>query len=43
MLKGGGGYDNLTYGEKYCCNFIAKSRRLRLGTRGAEALRDYFI
>jgi hypothetical protein len=37
-----GGYDNLAYGEKDCRNFIAKSRRLRLGTGGAEALRGYF-
>jgi hypothetical protein len=37
-----GGYDNLAYGEKDCRNFIAKSRRLRLGTGGAEALLGYF-
>jgi hypothetical protein len=37
-----GGYENLTFGEKDCRNFIAKSRRLRLGTGGAEALCGYF-
>jgi hypothetical protein len=37
-----GGYENLTFGERDCRNFIAKARHLRLGTGGAEALRDYF-
>ncbi|XP_062152243.1 protein FAR-RED IMPAIRED RESPONSE 1-like [Alnus glutinosa] len=37
-----GGYENLTFGEKECRNYIAKSRRLSLGTGGAAALRDYF-
>ncbi|XP_062161992.1 protein FAR-RED IMPAIRED RESPONSE 1-like [Alnus glutinosa] len=37
-----GGYENLTFGEKECRNYIAKSRRLRLGTGGAAALRGYF-
>ncbi|XP_062172023.1 protein FAR-RED IMPAIRED RESPONSE 1-like [Alnus glutinosa] len=37
-----GGYENLTFGEKECRNYIAKSRRLCLGTGGAAALRDYF-
>ncbi|XP_062166115.1 protein FAR1-RELATED SEQUENCE 4-like [Alnus glutinosa] len=37
-----GGYENLTFGEKECRNYIANSRRLRLGTGGATALRDYF-
>jgi hypothetical protein len=38
-----GGYENLTFGEKECRNFIAKERYLQLGTGGAGALRDYFI
>jgi len=37
-----GGYENLTFGERECRNYIANSRRLRLGTGGAAALRDYF-
>jgi len=37
-----GGYENLTFGERECRNYIANSSRLRLGTRGAAALRDYF-
>jgi hypothetical protein len=37
-----GGYENLTFGERECRNYIASSRRLRLGTGGAVALRDYF-
>jgi hypothetical protein len=37
-----GGYENLTFGERECRNYIANSRCLRLGTRGAAALRDYF-
>ncbi|XP_062173549.1 protein FAR-RED IMPAIRED RESPONSE 1-like [Alnus glutinosa] len=37
-----GGYENLSFGEKDCSNYIAKSRRLRLGTGGATALRGYF-
>ncbi|XP_059446335.1 protein FAR-RED IMPAIRED RESPONSE 1-like [Corylus avellana] len=36
------GYENLVYGEKDCHNFIAKSRHLRLGIGGAEALHGYF-
>jgi hypothetical protein len=36
------GYENLTFGEKEYHNYIANSRRLRLGTGGAAALRDYF-
>ncbi|XP_062147823.1 protein FAR-RED IMPAIRED RESPONSE 1-like [Alnus glutinosa] len=37
-----GGYENLTFGERVCRNYIANSRRLHLGTGGAAALRDYF-
>ncbi|XP_062173728.1 protein FAR-RED IMPAIRED RESPONSE 1-like [Alnus glutinosa] len=37
-----GGYENLTFEERECRNYIANSRRLRLGTGGAAALRDYF-
>jgi hypothetical protein len=43
LLKwGGGGYENLVFGEKDCRNFIENVRNLQLGKRGAEALRDYF-
>jgi hypothetical protein len=37
-----GEYENFTFGEKDCHNYIASSRHLRLGTGGAAALRDYF-
>jgi hypothetical protein len=37
------GYDNLTFGEKDCRNYIDKLRRLRLGTGDAEAIRKYFV
>jgi hypothetical protein len=37
-----GGYENLTFGERECHNYIANSRCLRLGTGGATTLRDYF-
>jgi hypothetical protein len=37
------GYENLTFSEKDCRNFIAKERYLRLGTGGTEVLRNYFI
>lgn len=33
-----GGYDNLTFGEKDCRNYLDKARRLRLGIRDAEAI-----
>ncbi|XP_062170384.1 protein FAR-RED IMPAIRED RESPONSE 1-like [Alnus glutinosa] len=35
-----GGYENLTFGERECHNYIANSRRL--GIECAAALRDYF-
>jgi len=37
-----GGYEQLTFGEKDCRNYIEKARELRLGKGGAQALRDYF-
>ncbi|GLT69332.1 hypothetical protein SLA2020_414910 [Shorea laevis] len=37
-----GGYENLSFVEKDCRNFLNKARHLRLGQGGAEALRDYF-
>ena len=36
------GYKNLEFGEKNCRNFTVKSRHLRLGIGGVEALHDYF-
>ncbi|XP_042979976.1 protein FAR1-RELATED SEQUENCE 4-like [Carya illinoinensis] len=36
------GFENLEFQEKDCRNFIDKSRHLRLGKRGGEALRVYF-
>ncbi|KAJ0962993.1 hypothetical protein J5N97_028115 [Dioscorea zingiberensis] len=37
-----GGYENLTYTEKDCRNYIAKARQFRLGVGDAEALGNYF-
>ncbi|XP_058744403.1 protein FAR1-RELATED SEQUENCE 4-like [Vicia villosa] len=37
------GYENLTFGEKDCRNYIDKVRRLRLGTGDAEAIQKYFV
>ncbi|KAL6566440.1 hypothetical protein OROGR_002055 [Orobanche gracilis] len=37
------GYENLTFGEKDCRNYIDKVRRLRLGTGDAEAIQNYFV
>ncbi|XP_039146804.1 protein FAR1-RELATED SEQUENCE 8-like [Dioscorea cayenensis subsp. rotundata] len=39
----GGGYENLTYIEKDCWNYIAKARQFRLGVGDAEALANYFL
>ncbi|KAG6707642.1 hypothetical protein I3842_06G042300 [Carya illinoinensis] len=38
-----GGYENLTFGEKDCRNYLDKARQLRLGEGGVEALRKYFV
>ncbi|KAH7690216.1 FHY3/FAR1 family protein [Dioscorea alata] len=38
-----GGYENLTYIEKDCRNYIAKVRQFRLGVGDAEALANYFL
>jgi hypothetical protein len=35
------GYENLTFGEKDCRNYIVRSIHLPLGIGGATALRDY--
>ncbi|XP_039119452.1 protein FAR1-RELATED SEQUENCE 6-like isoform X2 [Dioscorea cayenensis subsp. rotundata] len=37
-----GGYENLTYTEKDCRNYIARARQFRLGVGDAEALGNYF-
>ncbi|XP_039130925.1 protein FAR1-RELATED SEQUENCE 5-like [Dioscorea cayenensis subsp. rotundata] len=37
-----GGYENLTYTEKDCRNYIAKARQFRLGMGDAKALGNYF-
>ncbi|XP_057461105.1 protein FAR1-RELATED SEQUENCE 6-like [Actinidia eriantha] len=37
------GYENLTFGEKECRNYIDKARRLRLGVGDAESLYNYFV
>ncbi|XP_059670869.1 protein FAR1-RELATED SEQUENCE 5-like [Cornus florida] len=37
-----GNYENLSFSERDCRNYIAKARQLRLGIGDAEALRKYF-
>ncbi|XP_042423040.1 protein FAR1-RELATED SEQUENCE 4-like [Zingiber officinale] len=37
-----GGYENLTFNERKCRNYISEARRLRLGDEDAEALSNYF-
>ncbi|XP_041001710.1 protein FAR1-RELATED SEQUENCE 5-like [Juglans microcarpa x Juglans regia] len=37
-----GGFENLPFGEKNCRNYIDKSRHLRFGKDGAQALFEYF-
>ncbi|KAJ0972994.1 hypothetical protein J5N97_020953 [Dioscorea zingiberensis] len=37
-----GGYENLTYTERDCRNYIAQARQIRLGVGDAEALGNYF-
>jgi hypothetical protein len=37
------GYENLTFGERDCRNYIDKVRRLRLGTGDADAIQNYFV
>jgi hypothetical protein len=36
-------YENLTFGERDCRNYIDKVRRLRLGTGDADAIQSYFV
>ncbi|XP_042965765.1 protein FAR1-RELATED SEQUENCE 5-like [Carya illinoinensis] len=42
LVVDAGGFENLEFQEKDCRNFIDKSRHLRLGKGGGEALRVYF-
>ncbi|XP_042460360.1 protein FAR1-RELATED SEQUENCE 6-like [Zingiber officinale] len=37
-----GGYENLSFDERKCRNYVAEARRLRLGNGDAEALNNYF-
>ncbi|XP_040988917.1 protein FAR1-RELATED SEQUENCE 5-like [Juglans microcarpa x Juglans regia] len=36
------GFENISFGEKDCRNYIDKARHLRLGKGGAQALFEYF-
>ncbi|KAG7984020.1 hypothetical protein I3843_04G136000 [Carya illinoinensis] len=36
-------YENLTFGERDCRNYLVKARQLRLGEGGAKTLRKYFV
>ncbi|KAG2718725.1 hypothetical protein I3760_03G232800 [Carya illinoinensis] len=42
LVVDAGGYENLTFQEKDCRNFIDKARYLQLGKGGGEALNHYF-
>ncbi|XP_042954728.1 protein FAR1-RELATED SEQUENCE 5-like [Carya illinoinensis] len=42
LVVDAGGFENLTFQEKDCRNFIDKARHLRLGKGGGEALNQYF-
>ncbi|KAF5465408.1 hypothetical protein F2P56_015419 [Juglans regia] len=42
LVVDAGGFENLDFQEKNCRNFIDKTRHLRLGKGGGEALTDYF-
>ncbi|XP_041025369.1 protein FAR1-RELATED SEQUENCE 5-like [Juglans microcarpa x Juglans regia] len=42
LVVGVGGFENLPFLEKDCCNYIDKARHLRLDAGGASALREYF-
>lgn len=37
------GYENMSFDERDCRNYIAKVRELKLGVGDAEELRDYSI
>ncbi|XP_074577479.1 protein FAR-RED IMPAIRED RESPONSE 1-like [Curcuma longa] len=37
-----GGYENLSYDERKCRNYVVEARRLRLGHGDAKALNNYF-
>ncbi|XP_035547427.1 protein FAR1-RELATED SEQUENCE 5-like [Juglans regia] len=42
LVQGAGGYENLSFLEKDCRNYIDKARHIRVGKGGAGALREYF-
>ncbi|KAI9182833.1 hypothetical protein LWI28_029270 [Acer negundo] len=43
LVVDAGGFENLSFLEKDCRNYIDKARHLRLGASGACALREYFL
>ncbi|KAF5468708.1 hypothetical protein F2P56_012844 [Juglans regia] len=43
LVVGAGGFENLSFLETNCRNYIDKARHLRLGAGGAGALREYFF
>ncbi|KAG6669101.1 hypothetical protein CIPAW_01G219800 [Carya illinoinensis] len=43
LVTEAGGFENVSFGEKDCRNYIDKARHLRLGKGGAQALLEYFI
>ncbi|XP_040994244.1 protein FAR1-RELATED SEQUENCE 5-like [Juglans microcarpa x Juglans regia] len=42
LVQEAGGFENLSFNEKDCRNYIDKARHLRLGKGGAGALHEYF-
>ena len=38
-----GGYENVTYNQKYFHNFLDKERRLKCREGDGQALHDYFV
>jgi hypothetical protein len=42
LVVEGGGYENISFIERDCQNFINKARRLQLGNGGVGVLYDYF-
>ncbi|KAG7942868.1 hypothetical protein I3843_15G008500 [Carya illinoinensis] len=43
LVIGAGGFENLSFLEKDCRNYIDKTRHLRLGAGGDRALRQHFL
>ncbi|XP_042950352.1 protein FAR1-RELATED SEQUENCE 5-like [Carya illinoinensis] len=42
LVQEAGGFENLPFNEKDCCNYIDRAHHLRLGKGGVGVLREYF-